>query len=633
MIQIGKIFAGRYRIIKQIGRGGMADVYLAKDLILDGEEVAVKVLRTNYQTDPIAVARFQREARAMADLDHPHIVRITDIGEEDGQQYLAMEYVAGLDLKRYIKEHYPFSNEEAVRIMGQILLAMRLAHTRGIVHRDLKPQNILLTPDGTAKVTDFGIAVAFAETSLTQTNSMLGSVHYLSPEQARGSKATVQSDIYAMGIIFYEMLTGHIPYDGDSAVTIALQHFQKPLPSVIDENPSVPQALENVVIKATAKKLTDRYQSVAEMYVDLSSSLSYNRRNEPKLVFNDTTKADTKTLPKVSQSTLTSIPKVQTQSPKPQAAKPSQQVLEDNYATKPVKKRKFRVRYMILLASIVLVAASLIWILSRTPATIAIPDVAGQTVAEAKETLKKANFEIGEEKSEASEKVEEGRIIRTDPDAGTGRKEGTKINLVVSSGKQSFQLSNYIGRKSTDVIAELKQNKVPENLIKIEEEESSESEAGTVLRQSPAAGTTYDLSKASTITLTVAKKVTSVAMPSYTGSSLEFTKNNLVQIVGIKEANIEVVEVSTAPDGTAEGTVVEQSPKAGEKVDLTKTRVKISIYKPKTPPSTSSSAPVQRGNQGSTTTPNQGNQQGNQRGNAPAPTQSSSEGNHENSRD
>ena len=633
MIQIGKIFAGRYRIIKQIGRGGMADVYLAKDLILDGEEVAVKVLRTNYQTDPIAVARFQREARAMADLDHPHIVRITDIGEEDGQQYLAMEYVAGLDLKRYIKEHYPLSNEEAVRIMGQILLAMRLAHTRGIVHRDLKPQNILLTPDGTAKVTDFGIAVAFAETSLTQTNSMLGSVHYLSPEQARGSKATVQSDIYAMGIIFYEMLTGHIPYDGDSAVTIALQHFQKPLPSVIDENPSVPQALENVVIKATAKKLTDRYQSVAEMYVDLSSSLSYNRRNEPKLVFNDTTKADTKTLPKVSQSTLTSIPKVQTQSPKPQAAKPSQQVSEDNYASKPVKKRKFRVRYMILLASIVLVAASLVWILSRTPATIAIPDVTGQTVAEAKETLKKANFEIGEEKTEASEKVEEGRIIRTDPDAGTGRKEGTKINLVVSSGKQSFQLSNYIGRKSTDVIAELKQKKVPENLIKIEEEESSESEAGTVLRQSPAAGTTYDLSKASTITLTVAKKVTSVAMPSYTGSSLEFTKNNLVQIVGIKEANIEVVEVSTAPDGTAEGTVVEQSPKAGEKVDLTKTRVKISIYKPKTPPSTSSSTPVQRGNQGSTTTPSQGNQQGNQRGNAPAPTQSSSEGNHENSRD
>ena len=612
MIQIGKIFAGRYRILKQIGRGGMADVYLAKDLILDGEEVAVKVLRTNYQTDPIAVARFQREARAMADLDHPHIVRITDIGEEDGQQYLAMEYVAGLDLKRYIKENYPLSNEEAVRIMGQILLAMRLAHARGIVHRDLKPQNILLTPDGTAKVTDFGIAVAFAETSLTQTNSMLGSVHYLSPEQARGSKATFQSDIYAMGIIFYEMLTGHIPYDGDSAVTIALQHFQKPLPSVIAENPSVPQALENVVIKATAKKLSDRYQSVSEMYVDLSTSLSYNRRNEPKLVFDDANKADTKTVPKVSQSTLTSIPKTQVQEERPSVRKPTQEISNQASVQKPAKKRKFKARYMILVASVLLVAASLIWIFSKTPATIAIPDVAGQTVAEAKETLKKSNFEAGEEKSEASETVAEGRVIRTDPEAGSGRKEGSKVNLIVSSGKQSFQLSNYVGRKSSDVIAELKEKKVPENLIKIEEEESSEGEEGTVLRQTPAAGSTYDLTKATSIVLTVAKKVTSVSMPSYIGSSLEFTKNNLIQIVGVKEANIEVVEVSTAPEGTTAGTVVSQDPKPGEKVDLNKTRIKISIYKPKpAPSSSSSSSSSQRENQGTDTTPTQGNHQGN----------------------
>ena len=582
MIQIGKIFAGRYRIIKQIGRGGMADVYLAKDLILDGEEVAVKVLRTNYQTDPIAVARFQREARAMADLDHPHIVRITDIGEEDGQQYLAMEYVAGLDLKRYIKEHYPLSNEEAVRIMGQILLAMRLAHAKGIIHRDLKPQNILLTPDGTAKVTDFGIAVAFAETSLTQTNSMLGSVHYLSPEQARGSKATIQSDIYAMGIIFFEMLTGHIPYDGDSAVTIALQHFQKPLPSVIAENPSVPQSLENVVIKATAKKLTDRYQTVSEMYVDLLSSLSYNRRNEPKLVFEDTSKVDTKTLPKISQSTLTAIPKVQPKEESPQNQKPTQKATSKETVAKPVKKRRFKARYLVLLASFILVLASLFWIVSKTPATVEIPNVVGQTVAEAKEKLKKANFEIGEEKTEASDTVEEGRVIRTDPDAGSSRKEGIKVNLIISSGQQSFKIGNYIGRNSTDVIAELKGKKVPENLIKVVEEESSETEAGLVMRQSLPEGTTYDLSKATEITLTVAKKVTSVPMPSYIGSSLEFTKNNLIQIVGVKEANIEVLEVSTAPEGTIEDTVVSQSPKPGEGVDLNTTRIKISIYKPKT---------------------------------------------------
>src|SRR5699024_6718314 len=304
MIQIGKLFAGRYRILKSIGRGGMADVYLAKDLILDNEEVAIKVLRTNYQTDQIAVARFQREARAMAELNHPNIVSIRDIGEEDGQQFLVMEYVDGSDLKKYIQDNAPLANNEVVRIMEEVLSAMTLAHQQGIVHRDLKPQNILLTKDGTVKVTDFGIAVAFAETSLTQTNSMLGSVHYLSPEQARGSKATVQSDIYAMGIMLFEMLTGHIPYDGDSAVTIALQHFQKPLPSIIAENKNVPQALENVVIKATAKRLSDRYASTYEMSRDLMTALSYNRSREPKLVFEDTESA--KPLPKVT--TTTSVP-------------------------------------------------------------------------------------------------------------------------------------------------------------------------------------------------------------------------------------------------------------------------------------------------------------------------------------
>lgn len=609
MIQIGKIFAGRYRIIKQIGRGGMADVYLAKDLILDGEEVAVKVLRTNYQTDPIAVARFQREARAMADLDHPHIVRITDIGEEDGQQYLAMEYVAGLDLKRYIKEHYPLSNEEAVRIMGQILLAMRLAHAKGIVHRDLKPQNILLTPDGTAKVTDFGIAVAFAETSLTQTNSMLGSVHYLSPEQARGSKATIQSDIYAMGIIFFEMLTGHIPYDGDSAVTIALQHFQKPLPSVIAENPSVPQSLENVVIKATAKKLTDRYQTVSEMYVDLLSSLSYNRRNEPKLVFEDTSKVDTKTLPKMSQSTLTAIPKVQPKEESPQGQQQTKKATSKETVAKPVKKRRFKARYLVLLASFILVLASLFWIVSKTPATVEIPKVAGQTVAEAKENLKKANFEIGEEKAEASDTVEEGRVIRTDPDAGSSRKEGIKVNLIISSGQQSFKIGNYIGRNSTDVIAELKGKKVPGNLIKVVEEESSETEAGFVMKQSLSEGTTYDLSKATPIVLTVAKKkkVTTITMPDYIGSNLEFAKNNLKSI-GISEDRIEIKEVEIAQGVIKEGEIAKQSPAPDEKLDLSNPIVKLYIYKPKkTSPSISQPSSEHNSGQTDTTSSTQDN--------------------------
>ena len=537
MIQVGKIFAGRYRIIKQIGRGGMADVYLAKDLILDGEEVAVKVLRTNYQTDPIAVARFQREARAMADLDHPHIVRITDIGEEEGQQYLAMEYVAGLDLKRYIKEHAPLSNEEAVRIMGQILLAMRLAHTHGIVHRDLKPQNVLLTPDGDAKVTDFGIAVAFAETSLTQTNSMLGSVHYLSPEQARGSKATVQSDIYAMGIIFYEMLTGHIPYDGDSAVTIALQHFQKPLPSIIAENPNVPQALENVVIKATAKKLTDRYQSVAEMYVDLSSCLSADRRNEKKLVFDDTAKADTKTLPKVSQTTLTSATK--------STPAPTKEVVSSTPTPTPKakKKRRLRTRYKVLLSAVVLVIVALVALVYLSPSNVKIPDVTGKTIAQA------------------------------------GQKRADAINNLV----QKYTVSK--------------------GLIKTEEVESSEYAAGTVVDQTPAAGSTYDLTSKTRITLKVAKSVSSVTMPSYIGSTYEFAYNNLTEVIGIQGANIEKRTVTTAPAGTQANTIIRQTPEAGQSLNLKSDRIVLYVYEPKTEDSSTSESSSQSDSSSDKTSP------------------------------
>ena len=345
------------------------------------------------------------------------------------------------------------------------------------------------------------------------------------------------------------------------------------------------------------------------MYVDLSSSLSYNRRNEPKLVFDDATKADTKTLPKVSQTTLTSIPKVQPQTDSHQATKASPEVSAKKSVEKPVKKRRFKARYLVLLASFVLVVASLVWILSRTPATIDIPNVAGQTVAEAKETLKKANFEVGDEKTEASETVEEGRVIRTDPEAGSSRKEGSKINLIISTGKQSFKIGNYIGKKSTDVIAELKEKKVPENLIKVVEEESSETEEGLVMKQSLSEGTTYDLSKATEITLTVAKKkkVTTINMPNYIGSSLEFARNNLKSI-GISEDRIEIKEVEIAQEGIKEGEIAKQSPAPDEKLDLSNPIVKLYIYKSKkTSPSSSLPSSEHNSGQTDTTSPTQGN--------------------------
>lgn len=593
MIQIGKIFAGRYKIIQQIGRGGMADVYLARDLILDGEEVAVKVLRTNYQTDPIAVARFQREAKAMADLDHPNIVRITDIGEEDGQQYLAMEYVAGLDLKRYIKENAPLSNEEAVRLMGQILLAMRLAHTQGIIHRDLKPQNVLLTADGNAKVSDFGIAVAFAETSLTQTNSMLGSVHYLSPEQARGSKATIQSDIYAMGIIFYEMLTGHIPYDGDSAVTIALQHFQKPLPSIREENKNVPQALENIVIKATAKKLSDRYKSVAEMYVDLSSCLSFERRNEKKLVFDDTVKADTKTLPKVNV-----VPKptpLPTADPRPST---QEEVSSDTgsrmapLSPKNKPQRRLRTRYKVLFVAIALVLAAFAFLLYMSPANKTVPNVSGKTVAEARAIIENQSLQVGEEKEEYSDSVAEGYIIRTNPTAGSQKKEQSKIDLVVSKGPNSFDMPDYVGMSREEAEADLKNTyKLSSKQISIEEVETNEVEAGIVLEQSPAAGEKYQMNSKKKIVLKISKESTSIDMPSYIGSTYDFAVANLVQIYGVKEANIERKTTEHLPDGMEAyaGQIVSQTPEPMATLDLEKTRIVLTVYEPKTEPSSSSS--------------------------------------------
>lgn len=572
MIQIGKLFAGRYRILKSIGRGGMADVYLAKDLILDNEEVAIKVLRTNYQTDQIAVARFQREARAMAELNHPNIVSIRDIGEEDGQQFLVMEYVDGSDLKKYIQDHAPLSNNEVVRIMEEVLSAMTLAHQQGIVHRDLKPQNILLTKDGTVKVTDFGIAVAFAETSLTQTNSMLGSVHYLSPEQARGSKATVQSDIYAMGIVLFEMLTGHIPYDGDSAVTIALQHFQKPLPSIIDENKNVPQALENVVIKATAKRLSDRYASTFEMSRDLMTALSYNRSREPKLVFEDT--ENTKTLPKVTTST--SVPSTTEQLLKKQKAAKEDKVATENQATKAkTKKKKSRRMFgtlMKIFFAVVIVAIAIFTYLTLTsPSTVSVPDVAGSSLSEAKTTIKSSGLKVGTVHKVSSDTVESGYVIKTSPTAGSSKKEGSSIDIYVSKGSSGFKIKDYTGQDYQTAVKDLVNNYgVSESQIEIEEVSTSDYDEGVIISQTPSEGETFKVSGDDKITFKVATEST-VTMPNLTGYTYSEAIAALTAL-GVSSSHITVYQADpnsstgyvqvSSPSSTA--TITAQTPYYGE---------------------------------------------------------------------
>ncbi|EHJ56337.1 hypothetical protein HMPREF9318_01334 [Streptococcus urinalis FB127-CNA-2] len=599
MIQIGKLFAGRYRILKSIGRGGMADVYLANDLILDNEEVAIKVLRTNYQTDQVAVARFQREARAMAELNHPNIVAIRDIGEEDGQQFLVMEYVDGADLKKYIQDHAPLSNTEVVRIMEEVLSAMNLAHQKGIVHRDLKPQNILLTKNGTVKVTDFGIAVAFAETSLTQTNSMLGSVHYLSPEQARGSKATVQSDIYAMGIMLFEMLTGHIPYDGDSAVTIALQHFQKPLPSILEENSNVPQALENVVIKATAKKLADRYSSTFEMSRDLMTALSYNRSREKKLVFQDS--ENTKPLPKVvpvpSQNNPDQLLKKQ------KGAQEEQAIKEDTLATpvnKPKKRKKrfigtfFKVLFALFTVGVALFA----FLVLTKPSIATVPNVQGLSLNSAKSKITSAGLKVGSIKEVESSKISEGYVVKTNPSIGSKTHEGNKINLYVSVGNSSFEMPDYTGKDYNQAVSDLvDQYGVKKSKIKIKKVATTDYDEGTVISQSPSKGDKFNPNGSSKITLTVAISDTAT-MPALTDMTYSDAVDTLTSL-GISSSRIKVytpssssqkgyVEVSS-PSPSA--VISSQTPYYGTAISTTEnTEISLYLYSDNTSASQSSSS-------------------------------------------
>lgn len=292
----GDMIGHRYKIIRSLGEGGMANVYLAYDTVLE-RQVSVKVLRLDLRDDPNTKRRFRREAMSATKLNDPHIVGIFDTGEENGLQYMVMQYVQGTDLKAYIKEHYPIALPQVIDIMEQVLSAVEAAHAHGIIHRDLKPQNILIDENKNIKITDFGIAVAVSQNSLTQTNTLMGSVHYLSPEQARGSIATKKSDIYSLGIILYELLTGKVPFEGENAVSIAIKHFREEIPSVRSVNPHIPQPLENVVIRATAKDPIDRYENVKQMAVDLKTSLYPARPKVPRLVIKHDDNGETKVLP------------------------------------------------------------------------------------------------------------------------------------------------------------------------------------------------------------------------------------------------------------------------------------------------------------------------------------------------
>ena len=455
MIMKGQKISDRYQIIKAIGEGGMANVYLAYDTILD-RDVAVKVLRGDLANDEKFVRRFQREALSASSLTHPNIVEVYDVGEDHGQYYIVMEYVEGRHLKDLIKKRGKLTLSEVIDIMLQITDGMSVAHDSYIIHRDIKPQNIMILENGLVKIMDFGIAMAMNSTQLTQTNSVMGSVHYLPPEQANGKGSTLQSDIYSMGIVMYELLTGKLPYKGDNAVEIALKHLKEPLPSIREELPNIPQSVENIIIKATAKNPKNRYTDAREMHNDLLTCLDESRENEPKikLPYKEFSEENKAKQPKKEPEEEKGTSKKESKQ-KEKKKESSDEVLAKQITKNDLKKQN---KLLIVLASIftcLIVAITTVVILIPALTTnqeIHVPDVTGYTVEDALKTLQDAGFTVAsEQQSVASTTVESGKVARTSPLAGTKRTKGTEVTLWVSSGDPSITLENYVGRNYLEV--------------------------------------------------------------------------------------------------------------------------------------------------------------------------------------
>lgn len=446
MIAKGQKISDRYQIIKSIGEGGMANVYLAYDTILE-RNVAVKVLRGDLANDEKFVRRFQREALQASSLSHPNIVEVYDVGEDNGEYYIVMEYVEGKHLKGLLKKRGKLTIPEVVDIMIQVTSGLTVAHDSYIIHRDIKPQNIMILDNGLVKLTDFGIALAMNSTQLTQTNSVMGSVHYLPPEGASGKGATLQSDIYSLGILMYELLTGKLPFRGETAVEIALKQLKEPMPSIRKEIPDIPQSIENIILRATAKNPKNRYADAREMHDDLLTCLDESRKNEIKisLKYPEIDLDDGKML-KLKNENLTK--------------KESDEIIAKRITQKDINKNQNKsiVILLSIFTGIVVLITSIVVLLPKLTkkAQVTVPDVSNMTVVKAIETLQEEGFTISPKQIEKSSTViDEGKIISTSPSGGTKHKKGYEITLYVSTGSKSVEVEDYTGKNYLEVKGKL----------------------------------------------------------------------------------------------------------------------------------------------------------------------------------
>lgn len=446
MIAKGQKISDRYQIIKSIGEGGMANVYLAYDTILE-RNVAVKVLRGDLANDEKFVRRFQREALQASSLSHPNIVEVYDVGEDNGEYYIVMEYVEGKHLKGLLKKRGKLTIPEVVDIMIQVTSGLTVAHDSYIIHRDIKPQNIMILDNGLVKLTDFGIALAMNSTQLTQTNSVMGSVHYLPPEGASGKGATLQSDIYSLGILMYELLTGKLPFRGETAVEIALKQLKEPMPSIRKEIPDIPQSIENIILRATAKNPKNRYADAREMHDDLLTCLDESRKNEIKisLKYPEIDLDDGKML-KLKNENLTK--------------KESDEIIAKRITQKDINKNQNKsiVILLSIFTGIVVLITSIVVLLPKLTkkAQVTVPDVSNMTVVKAIETLQEEGFTVSPKQIEKSSTViDEGKIISTSPSGGTKHKKGYEITLYVSTGSKSVEVEDYTGKNYLEVKGKL----------------------------------------------------------------------------------------------------------------------------------------------------------------------------------
>lgn len=523
---IGQMLANRYHIIEKVGEGGMALVYKAKDTLL-GRPVAVKVLRPQFASDSDFVLRFRREAQTAASLSHPNVVNIYDVGEFGETHYIIMEYIEGRNLKEILREQGVFSPARAREIGKEVARALHHAHRHGLVHRDIKPHNILITDEGRVKVTDFGIARAASTSTLTHTGMVLGSVHYFSPEQARGDQVGLQSDIYSLGVLLYEMVTGQVPFSGESPIAIALKHLQEPVTPPSEINPDVPAELEHVIMRALTKEPAERYGSALEVLEDLRKVPG----TVPDAELKDDPQEATRILPVPDGTQVYDRTMLRSAHD------------EGGTGTAAERRRSPWVWWMValgLLVGLVFAAGRLENLIF--PPDIVVPNIVGRTVPEARELLESKGLRFASDKRVYHETVPAGRIISQDPRPDQPAKEGRTIFGVVSLGPEFVQVPDVVGLSLREAKLAITQEALV--LGTVQDAFDPNVPTGFVISQSPEGNTR--LTKRASVDLVVSKgtePVTTLPLPDFRGLPLADVRTRLAEL-GLQLGN-------TVPDFSA----------------------------------------------------------------------------------